>query len=296
MKLPAMVALGLLLFPPGAAREPKPKGLEPYVGKALRKFDERATAEFQKEVEALTGDKPQKKEWWSYKPWWVKPFATGNAAWLFLEAYPGYDVPDVSSVQVHVFDKNWKRLAKQSFPTGYRFSLEEVALARDNPLKQILLVAKVESTGPFIVRRGEKKRPAFEQGDYQFQYYALLGDRFVMVRLEDDKKKLARNHYRWQTPLKGPAVPKRTREEWVRSLNSKNPVEQLAIMVWLSGEHLSSKETRRQDANQESVEDSRLLEAVRDAVGTKKALRELTSSRNSWVQEYARLTLRVVHE
>jgi hypothetical protein len=295
MKRFTLMMLAPLCVLASLAEEPRPKGLEAYIGKDLQKLDECAPEEFRKQVEALTGDKPEKKQWWSYEPWWVKPFVGGMAAWVLLEAYPGYDVPDVSSVQIHVFDKNWKRLAKQSFPTGYRFFLKEVALVKDNPLKQDLLVALLTSSGPFIVEGGEK-HPAFEQGDYQRQYYALSGDHFVIVRLEDNKRSLAQNHYRWHTPLKGPAVPKRTRDEWIRSLKSGNQVEELATLVWLSGTHLPSTEARKQDHNQESVEDSKLFEAVRGAADTKKALRELTNSKNSWVQEYAKLTLQVINK
>jgi hypothetical protein len=292
MKRFASVMLGLWFVLPGCAQEPMPNGLEGYLGKDLRKLDDRSRAEFEKDVEALTGDKPDHTEWNSYKPWWVKPFTGGKAAWVLLEAYPGFDVPDMSGLQIHIFDSTWKRLRKQSFPTGYRFFLNEVVLDKDNPLKQDLLVAKVTSSGPFIVQ-GDEKHPAFEQGDYQLQYYALWGDQFVLVRLEDNKKRLAQNHYRWRAPPKGPAVPRRTREEWIRSLSSENPVEQLATLVWLSGTHLASTEGRQENVNQESVEDSKLFEVVRDAAETKKALRELTNSKNSWVQEYAKLTLRM---
>ena len=118
-------------------------GLEAYAGKDLRKFDERALEEFRKKFEDLTGDKPEIKEWRSWEPWWVKPFTSGDAAWLLVEAYPGYAIPDVSGVQIHVFDKNWKRLAKHAFPTGYRRFLEAVDLNKDNPLKEDLLVATV---------------------------------------------------------------------------------------------------------------------------------------------------------
>jgi hypothetical protein len=296
MKQFALVMLGLVFVLPGVAQETKPKGLELYDGKDLLKLDEHARAGFQKVVQALTGDKLEKQlERSSYEPWWVKPFAGGKAAWVLLEAYPGYDVPDMSGVQIHLFDNKWQRLRKQSFPTGYRFFLNEVTLVKENPLKRDLLAAKVTSSGPFIVR-GEDKHPVFEQGDYQLQYYALLGDHFVMVRLEDNKKKLAQNHYRWSSPPKGPAVPKRTRDEWIRSLRSEDPVEQLATLVWLSGAHLPSTEKRQEKVNQESVEDSKLFEAVRDATETKKALRELANSKNSWVQEYSKLTLQVINE
>lgn len=292
MKPLLFTMMAILFVLPTPAQEPKPNGLDPYVGKDLRKLDERANEKFQKQLESLTGDKPEKKQWNSYQPWWVKPFVQGKAGWLLLEAYPGYDIPDVSAVQIHVFDKNWKRLAGQSFPTGYRFFLKEVALLNDNPLQQPLLVAQVTSSGPFIVQ-GKEKHPAFEQGDSQFQYYALSGDHFVMVRLEDNKKNLAQNHYRWEIPPKGPPLPTRTRDQWIASLSSAGPVEQLATLVWLSGTHLRSTDARPPNNNQEGIEDSKLFESVRDAATTKKALRQLTDSKNSWVQEYARFTLQL---
>jgi hypothetical protein len=276
---------------PCRAQEPSPRSLETYAGKDLRKLDERSLQELRGRLEALTGDKPEKNEGRSFEPWWVKPFAAGSAAWVFLEAYPGYDVPDTSGVRVHVFDKNWKRLVKQSFPTGYRFFLTEVTVNRENPLTQDLLVAWVTPSGPFIRFQGGQMRPAFEQGDFQRQYYAVLSEQVVMVRLEDDKGQLARNHYRWTAPPKGPPVPTRTINEWVRSLRSPNAAEQLSTLVWLSGMHLPSTVTRQADVSQENVADSKLFEAVRDSEETRKALRELVNSGNFWVQEYARLAL-----
>jgi hypothetical protein len=296
LKLFQKMLLILFMGLPVWAQDSRPKGLEPYIGKALDNLEAVGVNEFHKQLEAMTGDKPpDEKNWRAYEPRWVKPFGTGNVAYTLLEAYPGYDVPDVSSIQIHVFDKNWKRLAKQSFPTGYRFFLNDVFTSKDNPLKEELLVAKVTSSGPFLVR-GNEKRPAFEQGDYQFQYYALLGEHFSLIRLEDDKKDIAQNSYASRVPFKGPVVPKRTRDEWIGSLRSKKTAEQLATLVWLSGMHLPSTEARQKNVNQESVEDSKLFEAVRDAVETKKILQELTSSTNSWVQEYAKFTLQMNSE
>src|SRR5262245_41955169 len=114
------------------AQDPESKSLETYVGQDLRKLDKNATERFAKVFEALTGDKlKQKEEWGSFEPWWVREFRTGPARWMFLEAYPGYDVPDVSALQVHIFDEKWKRIVKQSFPTGYRFFLNEAKIVND---------------------------------------------------------------------------------------------------------------------------------------------------------------------
>jgi len=293
MKQLILMILGLMSFLPCMAEEVHPKGLESYVGKDLRKLDDDGSRRvLEKQIEIVTGEKRDEKNWHLCEPWWVKPFARGDGAWMLLEAHPGYDVPDLSAVQVHLFDKSWKRVAKDSFPTGYRMLLKEVSISNENPLKEGLLVAEVTSTGPFIVR-GNEKHPAFEQGDSQFEYYALLSDHFVLVRLEDNNRTLVQNAFSWEAPVKGPKVPKRTPDEWIGSLNSKDPVEQLTTLVWLSGRHLTSTEARHENENQESVEDSKLFEAVRDATETKRSLQKLANSQNAWVQEYAKFTLQI---
>src|SRR3989337_1760561 len=120
------VSLLLVLVAARCHAQDGSKGLESYVGKDLRKLDEASAESFSKTFEVLTGDKlKQGEESDPFKRWWVKEFRAGAARWMLLEAYPGYDVPDVSAVRVHIFDENWNRIAKQSFPTGYRFFLKE---------------------------------------------------------------------------------------------------------------------------------------------------------------------------
>jgi hypothetical protein len=238
---------------------------------------------------AMTGDELGEK--WGNRPlelWALSTFETANAMWVLIEAYPGYNVPDVSGIKLHFFDKSWTRTCQHSFPTGYRFFLDSVTVQRREELDRPLIVAKVTSSGPYIGSAG-RKRPAFEQGDYQLQYYAMLETNLFLVRLEDNKGVLAPNHYRWQAPPKGPAVPKRTKEAWLKSLDSSSAVEQLSALVWLTGSHLSSAEERKSDHNQESLDDSRLFEVVRDDPRTKSILSRLKKHKNKWIQEYARL-------
>jgi hypothetical protein len=281
----------LILFPImiSAADEPKDKGLESFVGKDLRFLDEKDSGAFQKRYSSLTAEKIEFGLGDDLKPWWVKSFGAGKCSWILLQGYPGIQVPDVSYMVIHAFDKDWKRLAKQEIPTEYRFRLEEVTTSKNDSLKQDLLVAKVICNGPFLEAEGEKPRPLFEQGDFQRQYYALLDDHFVLVRMEDDKGHLVGNSYCWSKPVKGPEVPKKSRDEWIRSLKSSNRVEQLATLVWLTGRHLPSSDKREKNINQESVEDSKSFEEVRDAAETKKAIAELANSKNVWVKEYANL-------
>ncbi len=94
--------------------------------------------------------------------------------------------------------------------------------------------------------------------------------------------------------MKGPPVPKRSKEEWLHRLRSGNPVEQLHVLVWLTGDHLDSGSPRREDFNEESIEDRRCFEAVRDATETKAAISGFIRSEVPWVREYAELARRVV--
>lgn len=293
------ILAGLLLLLPAlvgyAAEKEPPAGLAEYVGKDLSQLDEEPAAEFWRAFRALTGDKPEEeKAFASFEPWRVSRFRSGKGAWIFIEVYPGYAIPDVSGVRVHVFDKQWKRITKSEFPTGYRFFLQQATVKSDAALGQDLLVVKVTSAGPFLVRPDGTEKPAFEQGDFQRQYYALLGDRMALVRLEDNEKNLVRNSYRWSTPMKGGAIPRRSREQWIESLSSGSAAEQLATLVWLSGSHLNSSEKRYENVNQESLADSKLFEAVRDSEATSVALAKLLNSKVTWIRDYARLTVQVL--
>ncbi|MBS0266935.1 MAG: hypothetical protein JSS02_33720, partial [Planctomycetes bacterium] len=244
-------------------------------------------------IDQLTGDKPDNDDWKSPRPWRIERFPVENAGWVLLEGYAGNDIPDVSRIRVHIFDPNWKRVMKQTFPTGYRMRLTDISLVRDTPLGQPCLVAQVSSTGPFIVDDSEKPiRPAFERGKFQRQYYALAGNQFVMVRLEDENAEIVPNHYLWRSPTKGPQVPDRKAEDWIQLLRSENSVDQLAALVWLTGRHMSSKAPRSETRNQESVSHAAVYEAVRSNLEAPALLAEIAVSKNEWVRQYAKLALR----
>ena len=91
--------------------------------------------------------------------------------------------------------------------------------------------------------------------------------------------------------MKGGAIPKRSRDAWIKSLSSDSVADRLATLAWLSGSHLSSAEKRYKNVNQESAEHSKLYESVRDSPATKKALSKLRKSNIGWVREYAKLAL-----
>jgi hypothetical protein len=272
--------------------------LEAWAGKDLVQLDAKAgiislsgppagpySVAFEQQLRALTGDPPDPTD--EFVPWWVDRFTSGEAAWMVLDAYPGCDNPDTSAIRVYLFDRHWKRFFKLAFPTGYDRNLAKAQVRRSKLLHEELLVTTTYPNAGSIDSKGEWKAALGLR-----QYYALVGDQLVLVRLEDHEGRSVRNLYHTSAPNLGPPVSGQTSDQWIRSLRSNNPVEQLAALVWLTGMHLSSSEPRYSNVNQESVADALTFEAVRDAPETSEALSELRNSKNRWAREYARLGLR----
>ncbi len=262
------------------AEEPAAAGLKNYVGKELWKLELSVREGFHRDVADLTGDKLESTDLrQSYWPWWVKPYASGRIAWMFMEVYPGWNVPDVSGVRIHLFDKGWKRVVKQEFPTGYRLRIKDVTLDENAALQQNLLVVRVVGSSPLV---GEAERKEF---------YALSKENFVLVRLENEDGQPFRNSYNSRVPFIGPHVTQQSGENWIKQLRSDDPVEQLGALMWLTGRHLPSTEKRRENVNEESREDALIWESVRDAAETGPILQKLSESPHAWVRDYAKLAL-----
>lgn len=286
----ALIAIFLFLAVFGGlvtAEEQNRKGLSEFESRDLRKLDAESLAMFTNTFKLLTGEE-LKMGGQTPKPWLVKRFKSGVSAWLVLFVYPGYEIPDVSFVEAHIFDKDRRRLSKQSFPTGYRMFIKEVGVTNAPVLDSDLLVIKTVSAGPFVIT-DKGKKPTFEQGHFQLQQYALLGTQLTLVRMVDDQERLVCNSYRARIPFKGPEAPRRNADEWIQSLSSTNAIEVLGSLVWLTGLHLPSGETRDPNVNQENPADAKLFEEVRNAPKTKQTIEALSNSRNPWIKEYVSL-------
>jgi len=256
-------------------------GLSAYENVDLSRLDDSGLREFWACFEAITGIRPdatEADEGSPYEPWWVRRFNDGAVAWMFLEAYPGYDVPDVSAVRVFLFDSDWQLLGQHEFRVGYREFLTSAEVSVENPLRQALLVLETRYTGPFVVMEGLDDPPDIEQSHCQRQYYAVRHKQLVLVCLEDANGAFERNDYRVNPPWKGPPLPVSSREGMLRNLTSRNPARQLAALVWLAGKHSGA-----------NLPDLRTYEAVRNAPQTRKLLQRLVASSNLWISGYAAL-------
>jgi hypothetical protein len=221
-------------------------------------------------------------------PRWVAEYPTGKTRWILVQAYEGWNVPDVSFVKLQRFDAEWKYLGEIDFPTGYRLQLTDIKLLKAPKLPVDVIEVKVRSSGPFRLREGEKEVREEDVAKLR-ELYCVFDDRIALVRLEDKDGDLLRNPYRAAIPFIGPAVPKRTVEQWQQLLHSKQAGEVLEALVWLSGSHLPSNQPRERGVSRESVEDAKRFEEVRDAAGTKKRLEELRKSDNPWIRQAAEL-------
>ena len=191
--------------------------------------------------------------------------------------HEGMNFPAAYSwMAIHQFDADWKQTSVLRFATGYRMVLSDVWREQREELSAPAIVVRL-GTGPF--------------GDWyrRRQYYAFHEGRVALTRIEEEKADVTRGSFHGRRPWTGPIPPKRTVKEWVDSLGHKDPIVVLDTLTWLGGCHMASSEPRREDTNQESVEDSKLWEDVFNDARTKAKLAELQSSKNAWIRAAAKL-------
>jgi hypothetical protein len=264
------------------------RGLLQFADRDLRQLSEHEQKNLARAFKGATGEELQPpSDIDDPEPWWVKEFTGGGACWMFLEVNPERMVPGISSVRAQFFDAQWHRVAKDEFPTGYRSFLKEANIVRDNPLGEELLQVTIESAGPFVVVNGKEKGPAFAAGMYEREYYAYRGGHMLLVRLETSKGELVTASYRWAAPDKGPAPQWANSADCLKSLQSQDQAEQLAVLVWLAGAHLNSNDPRYTNTSQEDVKASALVESVCDDPAARAAVKRLRESTNIWIREYA---------
>jgi hypothetical protein len=291
MRPSLLVAVLVLLGGGLAAGEPPRLDLSRYLGKDLRDF-EKSHAELRRLIdEAKAAGVRLGNNTAAAYPWFVARFDRGRTAHLLFEGYEGPNVPDVSYAVVHRLAKDWSYLGRSRILTGYRMLLSEAAVVASKVLGQPLLRVKTTCQGPFLIRAG-KKAPLFERGAYQLQYYAIHDSRIALVRLEDERGRIVRNRYSTRVPFKGPDVNGRAAKEWRRAIRSPRDACVLEALVWLTGEHLDSGFEREPNVNRQSVESSRTFESVSRDPETRKIVVALTSHRNPWIREYAKLFLK----
>ena len=117
---------------PRASGKSEQEGLSRYVGMDLRELGFWKRMELKKSIYSLTGVKV-KTGMHDLRPWWVAEYRNGKACWVLLEVYRGINIPDVSYVRLHSFDKSWQHLDSYRFIAGYDMVVSDARIVR-NPI------------------------------------------------------------------------------------------------------------------------------------------------------------------
>jgi hypothetical protein len=201
-----------------------------------------------------------------YEPWhrW-QTTAGGGASRTILLAGSRIDPhPGSTKLRFGVLDGAGNVLSVTDFTTGHRTYLRRARL---------LTVPYVDE--PVLVM--ETQEICGRRATDILQYYVLLDDVPVLVRLEDADRRAVRNGYSHPHFVSGPPVPMRSRDEWLDALSAKDTRRALAALVWFGGTH---------------NRDNRRLRDLRADPDIRSALTALATSENGWVAEGARLALK----
>ena len=269
--------------PPVLAQNPKPSDanisawqvLLSFENQDLRKLDQKSRVELQKAIDTLVG----KRENELLIPRLISKIANaqGQVSYALIEESPLLTIPGECGIRVHVFSLEGKLLNTSAFSSGWRITLTEMQLKY---MPEIGREALEVSSKPVINGRDVAK-----------QYYALIGEKALLVRLEDSGGQLIRNIYGAPNHTIGLTLTGRSAKDWEKALESNDVAEVLATLTWLNGIHWDPR-TPAAEYNEEMGE-ARLADDVRSREGVKVAIRRLMQSENTWVRNAAELAAKV---
>jgi hypothetical protein len=126
--------------------------------------------------------------------------------------------------------------------------------------------------------------PKRENQALERHIYALIDEKPVLIRLEDDRGAPRPNDYRSPYDRVGEEVPERSAEDWERGLYSSELGEVLRALMWLGGLHYPPGEP---SGSEESASSRLSFAAALERPGVKARLRELLGHPHPWVAEAA---------
>jgi hypothetical protein len=185
--------------------------------------------------------------------------------------------PSTTSVSLTLLDESGKVVAETGLATGWRCYLKDAKLQPAGDKDYPLVVLETElGTGP--------------GPDIKRQHYARLGQRFDLVRLENEAGKATRNQYYVKRFRCGPRVPELTEAEWEADLMSSERARVLRALVWLGGFHWDFHAEEWKDKKQyEDADQVKLWRKIRSQDKVIARVQELAKSEDVWLREAAEL-------
>lgn len=205
----------------------------------------------------------------------------GQTRYALIEESPLLTIPGNSGLSVHIFALDGSLIRSPVFQTGWRIAITDIRVAY---LRQINREALEVRSEPVINGRDVAK-----------QFYALVNDDVLLIRLEDKAGHLIRNAYGAPNHTFGFTITGRSASDWENTLVSDDPAEVLATLTWLSGTHLDPKEPLPKppsgwpEISHEEVSEAHTAGDVRGREGVQRKLKILSASTNLWVRQAANL-------
>ncbi|HXQ70752.1 MAG TPA: hypothetical protein VN844_09705 [Pyrinomonadaceae bacterium] len=190
----------------------------------------------------------------------------GEKQYILVEDGALTNIPDQSRMRVHLFDANGRILSSDNFGAGWRTVLTGFRVRKVSVLNSEALV--VDTDYCFGGSPGQ-------------QYYAVVGNRLMLVYLEQDGRFEA-NGYSHRNQTIGPLL-NRSADDWEKALGSVHEAEVLSALLWLGGDHWNGQPPPYNEDEAEAKKVSSLRS--RDAV--RKRLLALSESDNWWIKPAA---------
>ncbi len=276
----------LLLVSPGAIHI----DLGQYVGKDLTKLSSKETTILTSKLKAIN---KHSGDWlMAADPFWVKPYRMGKIEWLYLGINPCHMTPGVTWFEAYTFDANWNLIKAFTVLNGYRQFFESQKLIEDPWIDQPLVKIHNQSAGPFIKAKNGSYKPLFHPESGITTIYAFEETNATLLSIQDGAGNLIANSYTLEKPAIGPDISRRTRKDWLQDLKAADPVRNLAFLVWISGQHLSSSFVREKNFSREPVGESLTYEQLVSDPTVINAVKTLAKSPNPWLKRQAEFALK----
>jgi hypothetical protein len=282
--LPGLVFLAALALDP-AFVVAQQKQVEPEIWRKLvsfenqdlAKLDNRQREELAQLLESILAK--SKKQSFGFGPYCLARIASqGNARLVLVECQPLMIIPGLSEARVSVFDTEGRLLNSVEFQTGWRITIEGARILQTSPLH----VPLVEILSRNVINGRDVAR----------QFYGLVDDDVVLVRLENSEGEIVPNEYDSSNQTIGPTASDRSLSDWENSLMSDNPVDVLRTLVWLGSRHWELEERPSSTKELTPEADARNVNNVRSIERIQNKLKVLIGSDNQWIREAAEFASR----
>ena len=205
------------------------EALKGYLGKDLSKLDATATEQLLVTITKLLPNRTY-REYFDFRPWHVWEFPNGGQPLVVLfEVDNTRPHPGQTGIRITVFDASGNIQSETAFGTGHRSYMSGVTLQNLIKGEDPIIVLETGGLG----------------GPDSKQYYARIGGRFDLVRLENTEGTATRNRYYINHFKCGPEIVRQSQAEWEADLLSGGRLQLLRALEWLGAHTGNSRRGTR---------------------------------------------------